>query len=659
MVTNSDWRPGKYLTEENLKVTDQYVRSMQEKGLGTWLYDEHLYPSGTAETKVLDGHKEFEATGLRELKLTGTGTGSFTLPVPNYTTKIVSARLETATGTQNIPVDTDGSAIVTTGADGSWTLRAYVEYPPMEGDRGFNIQANGVAAVNRKYINIIDADAVKRFIDITYQAYKDNFSPDVWGGVEAFFTDEPSLITRHHMDYNPDDSYILLPWEKTLPEKFQAKYGYDLMENLTSLFEGGETEHDKLVRQNFYSLIGDMVSEIYFGQISQWCEANGTNGSGHLLLEEELKYHVGLYGDVLKCFREMSYPGIDVLQVYPDSFTANQAGVCGTMLGAKFASSMAKWYHKKTVMAELCPVAPDANAWENDPKYVENAIGLMTMAYFGGVNHFNSYFTVKSPADGKKLNSYTSRIGYMLGGAKNDTRVAVYYPVETAQANYTFAHKNIWTPMPKLDTLNNKLAELSNKLLGAGVDYNFVAEKEITEAALTDGGLEINGNRCEMLILPYMEVIPLSVIEKINKAAEQGMTVIWVGDSADAKPTMGTSEAEHDAVAAAIAVHGGTLGIDSAVASAKGILSSKNINTLEAYSASASNGIYLSKYISKAGSNVYFLVNATGSDLADVSLVAPGKRFALYNPLSGKVTEVGGGDTIPINSYRGVFLVEQ
>ena len=137
------------------------------------------------------------------------------------------------------------------------------------------------------------------------------------------------------------------------------------------------------------------------------------------------------------------------------------------------------------------------------------------------------------------------------------------------------------------------------------------------------------------------------------------MTVIWVGDSADAKPTMGTSEAEHDAVAAAIAVHGGTMGIDSAVASAKGILSSKNINTLEAYSASAPNGIYLSKYISKAGSNVYFLVNATGADLADVSLVAPGKRFALYNPLSGKVTEVGGGDTIPINSYRGVFLVEQ
>ena len=261
MVTNSDWRPGKYLTAENLQVTDQYVRSMQEKGLGTWLYDEHLYPSGTAETKVLDGHKEFEATGLRELKLTGTGTGSFTLPVPNYTTKIVSARLETAAGAQAVPVDADGSAIVTTGADGSWTLRAYVEYPPMEGDRGFNLQANGVAAVNRKYINIIDADAVKRFIDITYQAYKDNFSPDVWRGVEAFFTDEPSLITRHHMDYNPDDSYILLPWEKTLPEKFQAKYGYDLMENLVSLFEGGETEHDKLVRQNFYSLIGGMVSE--------------------------------------------------------------------------------------------------------------------------------------------------------------------------------------------------------------------------------------------------------------------------------------------------------------------------------------------------------------------------------------------------------------
>lgn len=63
MATNVN--PNDYLkSEEEFKVFNRFVHAAKKRGLDLWLYDEKLYPSGMADTYVLDEHPEWEAEGL-------------------------------------------------------------------------------------------------------------------------------------------------------------------------------------------------------------------------------------------------------------------------------------------------------------------------------------------------------------------------------------------------------------------------------------------------------------------------------------------------------------------------------------------------------------------------------------------------------------------
>lgn len=63
MATNVN--PNEYLkSDEELKVFNRFVHASKARGLDLWLYDERSYPSGMADTYVLDEHPEWEAEGL-------------------------------------------------------------------------------------------------------------------------------------------------------------------------------------------------------------------------------------------------------------------------------------------------------------------------------------------------------------------------------------------------------------------------------------------------------------------------------------------------------------------------------------------------------------------------------------------------------------------
>ena len=58
MATNVN--PNEYLkSDEELKVFNRFVHASKARGLDLWLYDERSYPSGMADTYVLDEHPEW------------------------------------------------------------------------------------------------------------------------------------------------------------------------------------------------------------------------------------------------------------------------------------------------------------------------------------------------------------------------------------------------------------------------------------------------------------------------------------------------------------------------------------------------------------------------------------------------------------------------
>ncbi len=127
-----------------------------------------------------------------------------------------------------------------------------------------------------------------------------------WTGyIHAVFTDEPSLMTS----YLQDDESILpaIPWSRTFRDKFKEVYGYDIVPVLPFLFEDGgkETVYKRL---DFWSFVSSLIEENYYGQIQDWCRANGPAASGHALLEEDLYWHAVYEGNLYRDLRRMDLP---------------------------------------------------------------------------------------------------------------------------------------------------------------------------------------------------------------------------------------------------------------------------------------------------------------------------------------------------------------
>lgn len=115
----------------------------------------------------------------------------------------------------------------------------------------------------KKYINIMSEEAVDRFLKVAYDPIYD-CDKSIYGGSRAVFTDEPSLMTALARPFETFN-YALIPYEKTLFDKFRARYGFDLEPLLPLLYEDTNPRSFEL-RQKFYELIGEVVAANYSGK---------------------------------------------------------------------------------------------------------------------------------------------------------------------------------------------------------------------------------------------------------------------------------------------------------------------------------------------------------------------------------------------------------
>ena len=203
------------------------VETAAELGMTVVFYDEGMYPSGSANGQVVAGHPELASQGL-------------------------------ALAPQPLP----GDEVLARTADGVLTVRPSggtirgVHWGEDDGEPGAPLSAD-----------ILNPDAVRRFIELTHEAYYREFKDYFGSTVLGFFTDEPSVLGRN--------TGGMVPWTRGFAELFTASGG-DLS-GLAALFRGEENQDTRLYRD----LILKRENEVYYGALSAWCEAHGVALMGH------------------------------------------------------------------------------------------------------------------------------------------------------------------------------------------------------------------------------------------------------------------------------------------------------------------------------------------------------------------------------------------
>ncbi|MHC4799847.1 MAG: hypothetical protein ACYTF1_24695, partial [Planctomycetota bacterium] len=461
-------------SEENWTTLQKAVRACNEAGLIVWIYDEQGYPSAAAGGLVLKTNPEFEALAL-----------------------------------------TYDSA-----KDPPFVIRKAYEH---------SHASNNVFAA-RRYPNIIDPAAISCFIEKTHDAYQKRLSKYFGTTIKATFTDEPSLMAvnigilpekaRKNMrkvdPVNPNIKALpSVPWVHDLPKLYRQRYNQDLIGLRRSLFTGN-TENDRQVRQNYWSLIAELCAERYFGQLQDWCHKHNLASSGHTLHEESLISHVPLVGNSLKCLTRMDIPGLDMLNSNP------VAVVNSGWLTASLPASAALLTGKRYVMTEVSDYSQRISG--HPPATLAQMQATAAWQAAMGVTEFTLYYgsiyRILNPdqpdndnrtrSDYRAYYKYVGRLNALLRNAQLTPRVLLYYPIYDLWAEYLpiAGPLTLKTQSPRAQQIIQSFMNAGRQLVTSQIPFALIDHELLATVQVRDKKLYVNNRQFDALVLPESVELP-------------------------------------------------------------------------------------------------------------------------------------------------------
>jgi hypothetical protein len=645
---------------ESEEAWEKFLKCMndfREKGMVFWIYDERGYPSGKAGGLTLRDHPEYEALGIMFVQTEGHGTIKHKLPVgekietkPLYAIAVpskgdyydMSKKIELTDRVRQ-----GESELVWDAPDGNWCIMSFHIGKLYEGTHCIANYSDPLP-----YINIMDRDAVARFIELTHEAYKQRCGDALKDYIQAFFTDEPSLMSLYLK--KQEGLLPLIPWSWDFPEQFRSRYGYDIVPELPYLFAncGEQTTYKRL---HFWKVVSELIEENFYGQIQDWCQANGTASSGHALCEEQLFWHAAFEGDLYRDLRRMDIPGIDMLSSNPTELArARHIPV------PKFLSSVTHLAGRKLCMSETSSHVQTVNKL---PCSFEQRIGTINWQYVLGLTCVTSYYGIKEFKDGELevFNDHIGRLGAMLTDGKHIADVAVFYPIHSFWGAYT-PTSDIAYAAPfgeKAQLVNNEFGAVSHELLANQRDFDYIDDQAIMESEISNNSLNVAGESFKCVVLPNTWVIPADVYKKIEAFVNSGGSLIALGGL----PEIGMTEDETSLVKA----------ISQRLNTSDRVTITKNIgDVVEAVNKYTEPDVILNKHCrelfylhcQKDGKDIYFISNSLDESVnREITIKCTG-NLSLWHPTTGDIKPINaekkGDKTIvklDLKPFEAVFLV--
>ena len=675
VVTNYPFG-GAYLTgDRGWEVLRDQLGWLSEEGMRYWIYDESGYPSGGAGGLTLKDHPEYEALGLARVTAVSDADGHVSIPLP--ATHEVPFAAYAYPGGSDAEKDTAGRVEITDAIDpqtgaldwtspegGVWFAETFGLKPLYD-----DTHAEGNASADRRYINIIDREAVGHFIDVTYERYYEQLGDEVFSKIEAFFTDEPSIISMYLADFGsnvpvidqPNPDFVRWPtlaWSRDFFDEFESRKGYDLHTVLSELFCGTD-EAASRARYDYWSVLADLISENYYGQIGDWCAAHGVGFSGHQLAEEALNQQVICEGNFFRNYSHMTMPGIDMLSASPEQ-------VMRQAMTPKMAASASRLYADGQVMSESSEYSlKDANG--NLTISIDEVRCSLALQYALGVTQLTSYFSYNdlSPKDEEPQDitgTMVKRLGQTIVGNRHVADTALFYPAETLYAELIPTTDNWHEPRsPRAGTTTDSYQGAFYALLNAQLDLDILPADALADAETGEGFFTTSGgNDFRVLVIPTLSMLETATIERLTALADAGVKLVFLpqselttpnGEDTEKALTLWQALQSHKnavcadgsgALAGAVREALGTP--DLAVESSEGVSFAEMTGTSVAYG-----------HWETETSDIYLLVRpASGSFTADFSFRASGKANRL-DPLTGEIeplrdakTDENGVTTIPL-----------
>ena len=530
-----------FMTPEFLERYGEALDTAAALGMRMCLYDEYWFPSGSAGGQLAREYPEALSKRLDMVATEIPGPQSVRLPLPEG--RLMAAVAMDVSTLERI----DLAACVADGhvawdaPAGDWRVMLFTCVT--DGDHGL--------------VDYLDPEAVKRFVELTYERYYAAFADHFGSTIDSAFFDEPTLGWTQGCRV----------WTGDFNHRFIERRGYDPALLYPSLWFdiGPETAS---ARNALFGLRTELYSEGFVGTIGRWCREHSIALTGHQD-QEEVANPVGLSGDLMKCFEYQDIPGVDEIFSYGRGSRAY-----------KVVSSAACNYDRPLVMVECYGAMQDMPTlmlYREAMDLFAKGINLMVphaVWYDPGHIIFPPELSYRDPLYGPALpayNAYVGRLQRMLQPGRHMSDIAVLYPIATLQAVHRFGAGNerdgwLMLPGPSYMDVGEMLS------LQVRRDFTYLHPEVLDRRChVRPGSLHLSNDRnpetYRILILPNMSVINATSAATIREFYDRGGAVIATTRLPDASAEPGRDAEVREAMAA---VFGAAAGTASGIAPTEG-----------------------------------------------------------------------------------------
>ena len=385
----------------------------------------------------------------------------------------------------------------------------------------------------------LSREATDYFIQLTHEKYREQCGERLGKSIPGIFTDEPHRGPAFTgFGLNDPNCLGMTPWTERLPEEFQKRFGYDIIERLPELFLKKDGQAIAQVKWHYMELLQQLFLENWCQPCRQWCDRNNMLFTGHFLHEDSFTCQAAVHGSLMRAYEYQHYPGVDVLTEGNRNYWI-----------VKQLSSAARQLGQKKLLSELY----GCTGWQFNFQS-HKAVGDWQALF--GINlrcHHLSWYTMAGEAkrdypasiffqsgwwkDYHFVEDYYARMNLLLAQGRPACDVLVMNPVESVWCQVGIGWAEGLSPKTKeIQELEAAYSKVFFWLAGAHIDFDYGDEDMFARLCRVDRAedkpiLRFGNAEYRAVVVPRMTTIRATSLKLLDEFRKAGGQVVFVGEA--------------------------------------------------------------------------------------------------------------------------------
>lgn len=385
---------------------------------------------------------------------------------------------------------------------------------------------------NQTYIDTLSKPAMQQFIKTTHEVYKDAIGDRLGTTVPCIFTDEPQFAIKTQLPYPEADNDVFLPWTEDFPSTFKQAYGQtaDILDDLCEVVWNLPNDQSSLARYRWHDHVCERFVSAFMDQLGDWCTKNKIYLNGHMMLEENLHTQTLAVGEVMRCYRSQTLPGMDLLNDGIEYNTAKQVASVARQVGSRGAMSEIYGCTHWDFTFEGHKGCGD---WQAALGITFRVQHLSWFSMRGeGKRDYPASINYQSPwyREYGYIEDHFARVGVAMTRGHAVARVAVVHPIES----YWMAFGPNGGGESEMGWRNQAFGDLTDWLLHGLIDFDFICESNLPKQyrGVSDKQLCVGECKYDVVVLPNLHTIRSSTLKALAGFAQAGGKIIIAGSTA-------------------------------------------------------------------------------------------------------------------------------